>query len=352
MMTDRRARSRELREQTAEQAFERPHFPQLPSGEEGAYVYDGELSYAGSFTKGVPHDAQTGLASPAAFRALVHAITTTEDSDFALVPYGVPNAADQRPWVNPTAGAAFDMEGPDAGAVSIPPAPAVTSPEVAAEMAELYWMALLRDVKFADIESGAGAQVATAVGSLNQLDWFRGSAGTPIGPDRKRPPVTAQSLFRGVLAGDEVGPYVSQFLLTGTNKLANRTQPPVLADFQDGRISYGAIAIDQRVTPAMAGTDYMTDFDEWRMIQDGAKPAATDAFETTPRFITTPRDLATYVHFDALYEAYLNACLILLEIGALRNPGMPFQAGSRQEGFGTFGGPHVLSLVPRSRRGR
>jgi hypothetical protein len=85
-MTDRRTRSRELRELAAQTAFDRPHFPQLPSGEEGAYVYNGELSYAGSFTKGVPHDTQTGLASPAALRVLVHAIATTEDADFSLVP--------------------------------------------------------------------------------------------------------------------------------------------------------------------------------------------------------------------------------------------------------------------------
>lgn len=345
-MFDRRTRSRALREQTALTAFDRKHSPQLASGEEAGYVYNGELSYAGSFTKGLPHDNQTGLAHPAAFRALVHAITTTRDDDFSLVPYGASDHDNQRPWVNPTAGAAFDMEGPDAGALSIPPAPAVTSPEVAAEMAELYWMALLRDFKFSDIESGVPTQVADAVGSLNQFEWFQGSAGTPIGADRKRPPVTPQSLFRGVIAGDEVGPYVSQFLLMGTNTLPNRGPTPVLADFQDGRISYGAITIDQRITPAMTGVDYMTSFHDWREIQDGEKPAMIDQFETTPRFIMTPRDLATYVHFDALYEAYLNACLILLEIGAPRNPGLPFQPGtSRQEGFGTFGGPHVLSLV-------
>jgi hypothetical protein len=52
--------------------------------------------------------------------------------------------------VNPTAGAAFDMEGPDAGSLAIPPAPQLTSAELAAEMAELYWMALLRDRKFSE----------------------------------------------------------------------------------------------------------------------------------------------------------------------------------------------------------
>jgi hypothetical protein len=43
-MTDRRTRSRELREKSALTAFNRTHPAQLPSGEEGAYVYNGELS--------------------------------------------------------------------------------------------------------------------------------------------------------------------------------------------------------------------------------------------------------------------------------------------------------------------
>src|SRR5262249_51657696 len=56
-------------------------------------------------------------------------------------------------------------------------------------------------------------------------------------------------------------------------------------------------------------------------------------------------DLATYVHFDALYEAYLNACLILLDMGAPFDPGNPYTDSRTQTGFGTFGGPHILSLV-------
>src|SRR5918996_743921 len=339
-MTDRRTYARALREQAARKAFDRQHSPQLPSGEESAYVYNGGLSYAGSFTKGLPHDPQTGLADPSAFRALVHAITTTRESDYALVPYGA-LAAQSRPFVNPTAGAAYDLQGPDTGALSIPPAPELTDPEVAAEMAEVYWMALLRDRSFAEIEDGSGAKVADAVASLNQLEWFTG--GTVLDHDRKRMAVTPQSLFRGVLEGDQVGPYVSQFLLMGTNTLANRNQPPIVADLQSGQIVYGAITIDQRITPAAAGVDYMTTFADWLKIQNGEKPASSDQFGPR-RFITTPRDLATYVHFDALYEAYLNACLILLGIGVPFDPGLPF-ANSRQEGFGVLGPTHVLTLV-------
>jgi hypothetical protein len=51
------------------------------------------------------------------------------------------------------------------------------------------------------------------------------------------------------------------------------------------------------------------------------------------------------VHFDALYEAYLNACIILLEMPAPFDPGNPYIDSRNQDGFGTFGGPHILSLV-------
>jgi hypothetical protein len=49
---------------------------------------------------------------------------------------------------NPQAGLAFDLEGPDAQAVTQPPAPRFDSKQAAAEMRELYWMALARDVPF------------------------------------------------------------------------------------------------------------------------------------------------------------------------------------------------------------
>lgn len=51
---------------------------------------------------------------------------------------------------DPQAGLAFDLEGPDSHALVQPPAPAFASREQAAEISENYWMALLRDVPFAE----------------------------------------------------------------------------------------------------------------------------------------------------------------------------------------------------------
>ena len=62
----------------------------------------------------------------------------------------------------------------------------------------------------------------------------------------------------------------------------------------------------------------------------------------------TPRDLCTYVHYDALHQAYFNACLILLGMEAPFDPDLPFQlpdSTDKQTGFAQFGPPHILNLV-------
>ncbi|MEJ7655117.1 MAG: vanadium-dependent haloperoxidase [Chloroflexia bacterium] len=103
--------------------------------------------------------------------------------------------------------------------------------------------------------------------------------------------------------------------------------------------------VDQRQKTAQAGTDYMTTFPNWLNVQRGVDFRGTDVFEPNRLFIRSLRDLATYVHFDQLYEAYLNACLILLEMRVPFDPGNPYRDSRNQDGFATFGGPHVLSLV-------
>jgi len=90
----------------------------------------------------------------------------------------------------------------------------------------------------------------------------------------------------------------------------------------------------------------MTDWCSWLDVQNGASFGGSDQYEEQHRFITTPRDLATYVHFDQLYQAYLNACLIMLSRGDAVSAGFPEpnENGTRTP-FATYGGPHILSLV-------
>ena len=146
-------------------------------------------------------------------------------------------------------------------------------------------------------------------------------------------------------------------MLIGTVDQTNKSK------VTDGRITYGALTIDQRV-PVAKTDNYMTDFDTWLKVQNGVDTQKdSDLFANFDRrFISTPRDLATYVHYDALYEAYLNACLILLGMKAPTDPAFDNLSGGgrlfvnrpckepltyeRQAGgFALYGGPHILTLV-------
>ncbi len=330
MNGSRREAARKVREAAAQLAFDRPHPEHRSNGDE-----DRLPDRIGSYSKGLPHN-ERGEVEAAAYEALLAAIASTAPSDFEAIPLGDPTRCPTergRPLVNPQAGLAFDLEGPDAQAVTIPPAPRFDSAEEAGEMAELYWMALLRDVDFADYATNA--LVAEAAADLSGFSDFRG-------PKDDAGQVTPAQLFRGFTPGDLAGPYVSQFLLR---------------DFD-----YGTLRVSQRQQTGVPGRDYVTSPDEWLRIQNGCDPRVPRAEQIERdadgrpvlRYIRTPRDLATYVHFDALFEAYLNACLILLGappaedpnlMTAPFDPGNPYVSSANQEGFGTFGPPHVLSLV-------
>jgi len=176
-------------------------------------------------------------------------------------------------------------------------------------------MALARDVPF---ESwGSDPTIGLACTDLSAFSAFRGPK---IGGQ-----VTPATIFRGSTVGDLAGPFVSQFLL------------------RDVRL--GSLTVSQRQQTVLPGADYMTDFASWLAVQNGGPGAGPDALDPTPRWIRSLRDLGRYVQVDALHQAYLNACLILLELGAPLDPGLPPAASTTQVGFAEFGAPHVLGLV-------
>ena len=177
-------------------------------------------------------------------------------------------------------------------------------------------MALLRDVPFSRFHSDP--MVARAAAELSHLSDFHG----PKDPGGR---VTPGTIFRGNAGGELVGPYLSQFLLMD--------------------IPYGSLTINQRQKTVEPGIDYLTDEESWLAVQNGSVDVPQDEFEPTRRYIRTMRDLGQYVHVDALYEVYLNAALILLGLNAPVDPGNPYVNSATQIGFGTFGGPHILSLV-------
>jgi membrane-associated phospholipid phosphatase len=217
--------------------------------------------------------------------------------------------------VDPQAGIAFDLETLDQSQSAIPSFDTLTSPGLAAQMIETYWQALTRDVAFNDY--GTDASIAAAASELNGLPAFTGPR---IGGN-----VTPQSLFRGFTAGDLIGPYVSQFFL----------QP-----FTMGVMPFVGY---QTTLPPDSGTDLAS----WLNIQNGApSPLAPSNPDPQLRYLRTARDLAEYVHNDVLYQEYLNAALMLLQMKAPLNSGNPYPSSLKSEtGFITFGFPMVEVLV-------
>jgi hypothetical protein len=229
----RRTEARKLREEAAELAFLRRHRDHISNAEEAEYRRpNGQLSYIANYSKGLRHNA-LGEVIPRSYRSLLRALHSGNPDHFEEIRLGRPD--DGLDLTNPQAGLAFDLEGPDAQAVTMPAAPRIDSPENSAEMGELYWMALLRDVSFTDYGTGAntdaptaafpGGPTTAAANSLtNEFSDFRG-------PKDVAGNVTPNTLFRGFTRGDLVGPYISQFLLIGND------DPPLGLTPEDGLIT-------------------------------------------------------------------------------------------------------------------
>ena len=286
--------------------------PRPNNGDEALYA----PRYFASYSKGLPHH-NNGEVDPPAYQALLTAVNSGNPADFNAIPNG---SSPFRGQVSPQAGYAFDLEGADAFTFRQPPAPAFASREEAAEIAENYWMALLRDVPFDNYATNP-----IAINAAADLTLF--------GNDFKGPKVAGQvtpnTLFRGLTPGDVTGPYMSQFWFLPNN--------------------FGSNGISQQIrsvlSPTEGGQDYMTNFDSWLAVQRGF-PQAPDLFDTGHlRYMRNGRDLGQWVHVDVLFQGYFQAFLVLGGMRAPLDAGNPYNGSPNQIGFATFGGPHLATLL-------
>ena len=268
--------------------------------------------FIGNFTKTLPHNT-IGEVDPTAYLNLVDGLATGDMSQAYLS-----DQADRK-LANPSAYRSFDLHGGYADSTRLTESPPTLSTHAAAEMIEVYWQALTRDVPF-DAYSSSDL-IASAVADLNNASYV-------LGPTTNGT-VTVNDLFWGSTAGDRTGPYISQFLW----------QP----------FNYGAAAIDQKYAQPVSGLDHMVDFNTFLAIQNGAAPANSQPFAAA-RYIQNNRDLANYVHNDVLFQAYYNAAMILLQSGGLLADNSPFTNNAVEGGFVTFGGPDVLNMVATAAR--
>jgi hypothetical protein len=299
---DRVNRAYEVRLQAAEHARTQGAGRSRSNGDEQ------RLGMPACYSKGLPHDSR-GEADPKAWALLLQALASGRQEHFEQIPLG-----GFVKLANPQAALAYELVGPDASQLALAPPPAFDSPEQGAEMVELYWHALARDVPFAEYDSNP--LIARAAEDLSRLSGFRGP--------RRAGRVDAGTIFRGTTAGDLAGPYVSQFLW----------KP----------IPWTPLKVEQKIRTAVPGLDYMTGFEDWLRIQNGAI-AGVNQFDSQPRFIRNGRDLGEYVHRDFTYQAFLGACLAALKMGTLPDGGNPYKHSRTQSGFTTFGQPYLLYLI-------
>ncbi|MDS4028878.1 MAG: vanadium-dependent haloperoxidase [Candidatus Contendobacter sp.] len=380
-----------------------------------------EQPFIGNFHKTLPHN-EYGEVDKAAYRKFERACLEIEAGsviNFEEVPSGPvasPFPAQSNPltqvqsafescanpaltksaakFTSPLAGASTETHGPDPKSLEMLPAPGCLSISAAAEMVELYWMALLRDAPLvafqqyqaapnADPNSGClGAKFSEHDGpGPNKLGYkvvdrinaarkavnmmFDCAISHDTDPGRLRAPldlqagsggadIRIQTLFRTGLFGEDIGPLVSQFFI----------RP----------IGYGVQSIDQKEVPYIAKRDFLTTHGEWLLAQNTGKDkygrdygscnnyadqrnCSANMYYPTEngnadgpvikRYVSTMRDLARFVNRDALHQAYFNAALFLDGIGAPLDAGNPYRGNrySREGGFATLGGPDLLTLV-------
>jgi hypothetical protein len=267
------------------------------------------------------------------------------------------SANTQRRLVDPQGGLAYQLEDVAVTQLAAPPAPTLAGSDTASEMVELYWESLVRDVSF--INWGSNANITAAISDLNArfkpiyagLPQFeivptgftarkepRGFPTQPMTPLGQIPGssnlITLQTLFRGFTKGDQMGPFLSQFLIKDT--------------------PYGPQTIPAKIQPAVA-QDYMMDPASWLFIQKGCMPGPVQILPT-PRYIINGRDISRYIEFCLPTQPYINAMADLLQMpdaqrndgggyGIAFDPNNPYNHSCTQEGFVTFGPTHILALL-------
>lgn len=167
----RRAReSFNLRTEQALSAFRATEYAHPANGDESRYP-----ARIANFSKTLPHN-ELGEVDADAFDALLTAIKKERSSAFESIPLG-----GTRKLANPQAAYSFQLDGADGFALTMPPPPPFSSEDNAAEMAEIYWHSIVRDLSFADYASSP--LIAEAVADLVRFARFSG--------------VTRADIFRG-----------------------------------------------------------------------------------------------------------------------------------------------------------
>ena len=242
------------------------------NGDEARYT-----NKIGSDTRGLPHDKR-GEVESAAWQALYTACQSGDPADFEKIPLG-----GTRKIVNPVGTLAVSFSGITPTQIGIPPSPALASAERGGEAVEVYWQALLRDVPLTELrDDTTNRDVLAAVEEINKLSDFRG----PKAGGR----VTPGTLFRAnALYFDAADPKGRSVTPPGV------LDGPLISQFLVRDVPYGAQWFSAQIRTTLPASEFMTDYEEWLAIQNGAAAKRQIQFDATPRYIATGSDLAQYI---------------------------------------------------------
>jgi hypothetical protein len=324
--------SAHLRAELAENLLQTPIPAHPTNGDELLYP-----NYIGDDTRGFAH-YRLGEVDPNAYRLALKAYASGDPKDFEAIPL-----AGTRKQPNPIGSLAVNLSGLSEAQFAVPSPHTLAGQQRAAEAVEIYWQALLRDVPFTEYRDDTSHQgILVAVEELNKLHDF-------YGPRLNRR-VTPSTLFRGtalyvnpsdpsnktgkhvVPPGVLAGPYVSQFLLHDVPYEIQATSAKVLAPTSD--------------------SEFLTNYAEWLLVQNGNLSGRTTKFLANPRYISTGRDFAQLVHGNNV--AFSGAALLLASptsgvvpgFNTPLNPSNPYVTSKTQAGgTGTFGLGYFQSLL-------
>jgi hypothetical protein len=301
-----------LRTDAAERDSRIPVPPHTTNGDKQRYP-----DHSASYSKGLLQD-DIGVVNPAAWTSFVKALHSGQNSDFEAIIIGGTHTLN-----GPQGSYAYDLEtadsdqfgnapwiGDQGGLPLVPPFAHIESADYGTQLVEMFWASLLRDVAFTDYPGNATAIAAAA--ELTTMSAYKG-------PRDGNGNVTPNLLFRGAFAGDTIGPYMSQFMITPT--------------------AFGAQPFSQLMTTYLPAIDYMTDTTTFLEVQNGVSTGLTNKIDSVQRYLHDGRGLGAYTHVDVLYQAYLTAYMVLSSLKLPLNPGNPYIGSKTQNGFGTFGGP-------------
>lgn len=266
--------------------------------------------FAAKFSKSLAHDEQGILTKEGetSYKSLLQALTTSTQNlynDIKLADGSVYKLA------NPQGSATFSCLGLDSSQTKLSRFAKISTDKAAAQLLEVYLLALARDVEFKNYGTGLATDRDTdglsitnkAARVLTHLDRaFEG-------PRNNQNIVDTQVLFRGNNPGSLVGPFISQFLYQPMNIPVAGFPAKLGLSNLPKQVFY-----IQQLRPIAGPQNFGITLKDFAALQNGDIPKPYSSSDYDPlkkRYIITGRDLASFAHFDYPYEPYYNALQIL-----------------------------------------